>query len=60
MSYLGCGKSDVALNLDTVPVSTCRVALEFLWPWMWYYDVGICNAALHFVEFYVDIFRHDR
>jgi hypothetical protein len=30
------------------------------WPtWMWYYNVGICSAqALHFVEFYVDIF-HD-
>jgi len=28
------------------------------WPtWMWYYNVGICSAkALHFVEFYADIF----
>ena len=25
--------------------------------WMLYYNVGICSAkALHFVEFYVDIF----
>ncbi len=30
---------NVALVLDMVPVSTCRVALGFLWPTLAYLDV---------------------
>ncbi len=30
---------NVALDFDTVPVSTCRVALGFLWPTLAYLDV---------------------